>query len=67
MHWSLNPARGHIRQTGTIPDGITDALSTYGSYVDLRMNYMSCCGIDFQHTETYTDALYSWYNLSAPR
>ena len=54
-------------QAGTIPNGITNAFSTYGSYLDLRLNYMSCCGIGFQHTDTYSEVQYSWYNLSAPR
>ena len=59
--------RGHFHQTGTIPNGITNALSTYGSYVDLRMNYLSCCGIGFEYSETYSQVFYSTYNLSAPR
>ena len=43
---------------GTIPNGILDAMPTYGSYLDLRMNYMSCCGYGFQHDNTYSYVAY---------
>ena len=34
-------------QTGSIPNGATSiaALTSYNSYFDVRLNFMSCCGI----------------------
>ena len=35
--------------------------------MDMRMNYLSCCGVGFEYSETYSQVFYSAYNLSAPR
>ena len=48
-----------LLQTGTIPDGLIDAMPQYGSYLDLRQNYMCCCGSGFQHSDTYSYVAYS--------
>ena len=42
-------------------------LGNLGSSVDLGLNFMSCCGIGFNHTEGYAMIWYEMYNLSAPR
>ena len=36
---------GLLFQTGSIPDSLVVSMGFPGNIVDLRQNYMSCCGI----------------------
>ncbi|GAX85346.1 hypothetical protein CEUSTIGMA_g12763.t1 [Chlamydomonas eustigma] len=52
--------------TGSLPNSILDVMASYGTLLDLRLNYMSCCGRGFQHDPTYSVVSYLSYNYSAP-
>ena len=41
-------------QTGTIPASTVGALASYESVLDLRVNFLSCCGRGFVTDDTYT-------------
>ncbi|GAX78738.1 hypothetical protein CEUSTIGMA_g6175.t1 [Chlamydomonas eustigma] len=53
--------------TGTIPDGVVTSLARLGQTLNLRLNYMSCCGSNFIHDPTYSNCSYKSYNKSAPK
>ncbi|GAX78739.1 hypothetical protein CEUSTIGMA_g6176.t1 [Chlamydomonas eustigma] len=53
--------------TGTIPPSLVQILAMHPGTVDLRLNYMSCCGLGFQHNSDYSFARYTSYNPLAPR
>lgn len=44
---SSNFSMSQWAQTGTLPNNILDAyaLTTDAGMLDLRLNYMSCCGV----------------------
>ena len=58
--------------SGTIPPSLVNILGKKTSFLDLRLNYLSCCGIaplTFNGTdqEPGTNVSYSGYDLSLPR
>eukprot|EP00798_Chlamydomonas_sp_ICE-L_P007978 gene7978-1194_t len=48
---------------GTIPDSFAH-FAKRGVFVNLSMNYLHCCGVDFNGNENL--AIYAFYNKSAP-
>ncbi|GAX79288.1 hypothetical protein CEUSTIGMA_g6729.t1 [Chlamydomonas eustigma] len=52
--------------TGTVPPALVKLLAE-GTSVDLRLNFMSCCGSGFQKSEGLRNVSYMSYNLSVPR
>ena len=57
---------------GLIPPSFVDVLGNRGSFLDLRLNFLSCCGIlplilENSTAGVGTNISYSGYNLSLPR
>ena len=50
-------------QTGSIPATMVSVLGSYDAWVDLRFNYMTCCGLDFVSTAGYATAGYVYEHV----
>lgn len=54
--------------SGTLPPSMINVFSAQTRFVDLRYNFMSCCGVgSLQGSFSSGSAGYASYNLSAPR
>jgi uncharacterized protein YjbI with pentapeptide repeats len=54
--------------SGTIPESFVDVLGYKAMFLDLRLNFLSCCGLPPLINEDMSlNVSYSGYNLSLPR
>ena len=54
--------------SGTLPSTMINVFSSNARVVDLRLNYMSCCGVGALQGNLFSGSVgYGSYNLSAPR
>ena len=44
-----------MTQTGTIPASIVNVLGTSQGHLDVRLNYLSCCGLGFNADATLSN------------